>query len=108
MELECDICFIRLDVNNHRPKSLPCGHTICKECVENPALGKKCPSCRKVIMFKYPITKETKKKEILCFYERKFKKYTAFPIQIRILRICHFYIFLVEKYAIISFFIAFI
>ncbi|XP_052130267.1 uncharacterized protein LOC127751182 [Frankliniella occidentalis] len=23
------------------------GHTICKECVQNPALGRKCPTCRK-------------------------------------------------------------
>ncbi|XP_026290047.2 uncharacterized protein LOC113214789 isoform X1 [Frankliniella occidentalis] len=46
-ELLCDICFVQFDLNNHRPKSLPCGHTICIECVQNPALGKKCPTCRK-------------------------------------------------------------
>ncbi|XP_052131727.1 uncharacterized protein LOC113205376 isoform X3 [Frankliniella occidentalis] len=47
MDLKCDICFFNFDLNAHRPKNLPCGHTICKECVENPALGKKCPTCRK-------------------------------------------------------------
>ncbi|XP_026290052.1 uncharacterized protein LOC113214791 [Frankliniella occidentalis] len=47
MELQCDICFLQFDLDCHRPKSLPCGHTICKECVQNPAMGKKCPTCRK-------------------------------------------------------------
>ncbi|KAK3914747.1 Roquin-2 [Frankliniella fusca] len=47
MELQCDICFVQFDLKQHRPKSLPCGHTVCKECVQNPALGKKCPTCRK-------------------------------------------------------------
>ncbi|XP_026292706.2 uncharacterized protein LOC113217070 isoform X2 [Frankliniella occidentalis] len=47
MELQCDICFLQFDLDNHRPKVLPCGHTICKQCVENPALGRKCPVCRK-------------------------------------------------------------
>ncbi|XP_052125239.1 E3 ubiquitin-protein ligase TRIM32-like [Frankliniella occidentalis] len=44
---QCDICFLDFDVDRHRPKVLPCGHTICKECVENPGLGRKCPTCRK-------------------------------------------------------------
>ncbi|XP_052119613.1 uncharacterized protein LOC113202351 [Frankliniella occidentalis] len=47
MELQCDICFNQFDLDQHRPKSLPCGHTVCGECVQNPALGKKCPTCRK-------------------------------------------------------------
>ncbi|XP_026282658.2 uncharacterized protein LOC113209389 isoform X2 [Frankliniella occidentalis] len=47
MDLKCDICFLKFDLDAHRPKNLPCGHTICKECVENPSLGKKCPTCRK-------------------------------------------------------------
>ncbi|XP_026281651.1 uncharacterized protein LOC113208725 [Frankliniella occidentalis] len=47
MNLKCDICLLNLDLDSHRPKSLPCGHTVCKECVENPALGRKCPTCSK-------------------------------------------------------------
>ncbi|XP_026289565.2 uncharacterized protein LOC113214420 [Frankliniella occidentalis] len=47
MDLKCDICFLNFDLDAHRPKNLPCGHTICKECVENPSLGRKCPTCRK-------------------------------------------------------------
>ncbi|XP_052130985.1 roquin-2-like [Frankliniella occidentalis] len=47
MDLKCDICFLNFDLDAHRPKNLPCGHTICQACVENPALGKKCPTCRK-------------------------------------------------------------
>ncbi|XP_026287514.1 uncharacterized protein LOC113212880 [Frankliniella occidentalis] len=47
MDLQCDICFADFDLDTHRPKNLPCGHTICKECVENPNLGRKCPTCRK-------------------------------------------------------------
>ncbi|XP_026280626.1 uncharacterized protein LOC113208013 [Frankliniella occidentalis] len=46
MELQCDICFMQFDLHLHRPKNLPCGHTICNECVQNPALGRKCPLCR--------------------------------------------------------------
>ncbi|XP_052126695.1 uncharacterized protein LOC113212504 [Frankliniella occidentalis] len=47
MELQCDICFNPFDLDHHRPKNLPCGHSICVECVQNPALGGKCPVCRK-------------------------------------------------------------
>ncbi|XP_052121211.1 uncharacterized protein LOC113213928 isoform X2 [Frankliniella occidentalis] len=47
MELQCDICYVDFDLDLHRPKSLPCGHTICKECVQNPELGRRCPTCRK-------------------------------------------------------------
>ncbi|XP_026293618.1 uncharacterized protein LOC113217778 [Frankliniella occidentalis] len=46
MNLKCDNCIHNLDFESHRPKCIPCGHTICKECVENPALGRKCPTCR--------------------------------------------------------------
>ncbi|XP_052125249.1 E3 ubiquitin-protein ligase rnf152-B-like [Frankliniella occidentalis] len=45
---QCDICFLDFDLDRHRPKVLPCGHTVCKACVENPGLGTKCPTCRKV------------------------------------------------------------
>ncbi|XP_026292736.2 uncharacterized protein LOC113217104 [Frankliniella occidentalis] len=45
MELQCDKCFVQFDLNQHRPKSLPCGHTLCKECVRTPAFATKCPTC---------------------------------------------------------------
>ncbi|XP_026274274.2 uncharacterized protein LOC113203695 [Frankliniella occidentalis] len=47
MELQCDICFADFNLDRNRPKVLPCGHTICAECVDNPGLGRKCPTCRK-------------------------------------------------------------
>ncbi|XP_026292777.1 uncharacterized protein LOC113217160 [Frankliniella occidentalis] len=47
MELQCDICFQQFNLEDNRPKSLPCGHTICRECLQNPAFGMKCPNCRK-------------------------------------------------------------
>lgn len=47
MALVCDVCLDHFDLNCHRPKGLPCGHTICSTCVLHPALGRKCPVCRK-------------------------------------------------------------
>ncbi|XP_052133654.1 roquin-2-like [Frankliniella occidentalis] len=47
VELLCDICSQNFDLTLCRPKVLPCGHTICKRCLHNPALEKKCPTCRK-------------------------------------------------------------
>ncbi|XP_026283321.1 uncharacterized protein LOC113209827 [Frankliniella occidentalis] len=47
MALACDVCFSYFDLARHRPKSLPCGHTICSVCALHPALGRKCPTCRK-------------------------------------------------------------
>ncbi|XP_052130779.1 roquin-2-like [Frankliniella occidentalis] len=49
MALLCDVCLDQFDLDIHRPKSSPCGHTICCECVHNPAFGLKCPTCRKVL-----------------------------------------------------------
>ncbi|XP_052123331.1 uncharacterized protein LOC113210024 isoform X2 [Frankliniella occidentalis] len=46
---ECDICLVEFDVDIHRPKCLPCGHTICRDCVQNTALGRRCPTCRKFL-----------------------------------------------------------
>ncbi|KAE8742342.1 hypothetical protein FOCC_FOCC012142 [Frankliniella occidentalis] len=54
MNLKCDSCLLKFDLDSHRPKSLPCGHTICKECVENPALGTKCPTCKKAFEKRRP------------------------------------------------------
>ncbi|XP_052130979.1 uncharacterized protein LOC113208475 isoform X4 [Frankliniella occidentalis] len=54
MNLKCDICFVNFDLDSHRPKCLPCGHTICKECVEKPDMGRKCPTCRKAFRQRRP------------------------------------------------------
>ncbi|CAL4140101.1 unnamed protein product, partial [Meganyctiphanes norvegica] len=52
--LECEICFVRFDYHVHRPRSLPCGHSLCSLCItdtlkaiqdtENVCLL--CPFCR--------------------------------------------------------------
>ncbi|XP_026282685.1 uncharacterized protein LOC113209412 [Frankliniella occidentalis] len=47
MKPKCCICFLNYDMDNYRPKCLPCGHTICQDCVLNPALERKCPTCKK-------------------------------------------------------------
>ncbi|XP_052126290.1 uncharacterized protein LOC113209900 isoform X2 [Frankliniella occidentalis] len=44
--MQCDICFMQFDLNNHRPKCLPCGHTICLRCMQSPGM-KRCPMCMK-------------------------------------------------------------
>ncbi|XP_026274100.2 uncharacterized protein LOC113204784 isoform X1 [Frankliniella occidentalis] len=54
MTLKCDSCLLKFDLHSHRPKNLPCGHTICKECVENPTLGRKCPTCKKAFKQRRP------------------------------------------------------
>ncbi|XP_068093052.1 E3 ubiquitin-protein ligase NHLRC1 [Hyperolius riggenbachi] len=50
--LECKVCFEKYShQQRHRPKNLPCGHTICHDCVSslcNPGNSKlECPFCRK-------------------------------------------------------------
>ncbi|CAL4084599.1 unnamed protein product [Meganyctiphanes norvegica] len=49
-DTECIVCFSRFDGEEHRPRALPCGHTICTDCLEKAikALAKKCPKCRTV------------------------------------------------------------
>ncbi|XP_052126952.1 uncharacterized protein LOC113217095 isoform X2 [Frankliniella occidentalis] len=44
MELQCDMCSLQFDLDNHRPKVVPCGHSICQTCAQNPALKRKCPA----------------------------------------------------------------
>lgn len=45
---ECNICFTAFDDSEHRPRTLPCGHTYCSPCIggliEDGLLC--CPSCR--------------------------------------------------------------
>ncbi|KAK4295950.1 hypothetical protein Pmani_031515 [Petrolisthes manimaculis] len=45
---ECNICFTAFDDSEHRPRTLPCGHTYCSPCIgglmDDGLLC--CPSCR--------------------------------------------------------------
>ncbi|CAL4083125.1 unnamed protein product [Meganyctiphanes norvegica] len=44
------VCFSRYDDEEHRPRSLPCGHSMCTECLDT-AIRKQtrmCPKCRTV------------------------------------------------------------
>ncbi|KAK3920219.1 E3 ubiquitin-protein ligase TRIM32 [Frankliniella fusca] len=50
MDLRCSGCFVDIDRDNCSPKTLHCGHTCCKECVQNLDMHQKCPSCGKVLL----------------------------------------------------------
>nr|XP_053649024.1 E3 ubiquitin-protein ligase TRIM13-like [Cherax quadricarinatus] len=45
---ECKVCFNNYDEDLRRPRSLPCGHTFCSQCIEDTIKNVKliCPSCR--------------------------------------------------------------
>nr|XP_045610764.1 E3 ubiquitin-protein ligase RNF168-like [Procambarus clarkii] len=45
---ECSVCFNDYDENRLRPRTLPCGHTFCCQCIDNAIKNGKltCPSCR--------------------------------------------------------------
>lgn len=50
--MECDICLIEWDTQNHIPRMLYCGHTICEICLINIFTTNKskdkdffCPTC---------------------------------------------------------------
>ncbi|XP_069191431.1 uncharacterized protein [Procambarus clarkii] len=45
---ECSVCFNNYDDNQLRPRTLPCGHTICSQCINNAIKNGQltCPSCR--------------------------------------------------------------
>ncbi|XP_034256330.1 uncharacterized protein LOC117654199 [Thrips palmi] len=45
--MECVVCLEPFDEGRHRPKALPCGHSLCAECVGKPELGRRCPEDRK-------------------------------------------------------------
>ncbi|CAL4079990.1 unnamed protein product, partial [Meganyctiphanes norvegica] len=48
--IECEVCFVEYNSNDHCPKSLPCGHTMCAECVKDNLSAREgqmnCPFCR--------------------------------------------------------------
>nr|XP_045610748.1 uncharacterized protein LOC123765930 [Procambarus clarkii] len=45
---ECSVCFNDYDENQLRPRTLPCGHTVCSQCIDNAIKNGQltCPSCR--------------------------------------------------------------
>ncbi|XP_069193067.1 tripartite motif-containing protein 59-like [Procambarus clarkii] len=45
---ECSVCFNDYDDNRLRPRTLPCGHTFCSQCIDNAIKNGQltCPSCR--------------------------------------------------------------
>ena len=58
--LECSICLLPYDNEDHAPLGLLCGHTCCKKCVDAIQLSKKhihCPFCKRVYNSKYTPSK---------------------------------------------------
>ncbi|CAL4174795.1 unnamed protein product [Meganyctiphanes norvegica] len=45
---ECIVCFSKYNDEEQRPRSMPCGHTMCSLCLERAILeqSKMCPKCR--------------------------------------------------------------
>ncbi|KAK8719593.1 hypothetical protein OTU49_013928, partial [Cherax quadricarinatus] len=45
---ECKVCFNNYDEELRRPRTLPCGHTFCSQCIEDTIKNSQltCPSCR--------------------------------------------------------------
>nr|XP_045610760.1 tripartite motif-containing protein 59-like [Procambarus clarkii] len=45
---KCSVCYNDYDDNQLRPRTLPCGHTFCSQCVDNAIKNGQltCPSCR--------------------------------------------------------------
>ncbi|XP_069192070.1 tripartite motif-containing protein 59-like [Procambarus clarkii] len=45
---ECSVCYNDYDDNQLRPRTLPCGHTFCSQCIDNAIKNGQltCPSCR--------------------------------------------------------------
>ncbi|KAM6177346.1 E3 ubiquitin-protein ligase NHLRC1 [Erethizon dorsatum] len=49
--LECEVCCERFDAGPRRPRNLPCGHVLCRDCVASLAdprsAALSCPFCRR-------------------------------------------------------------
>ncbi|KAK3926505.1 Roquin-2, partial [Frankliniella fusca] len=43
--MECEICFEALDQAARVPKTVPCGHTVCLQCLQR-CERRECPTCR--------------------------------------------------------------
>ncbi|KAK3926187.1 E3 ubiquitin-protein ligase TRIM32 [Frankliniella fusca] len=43
--MDCEICLEDLDQREHAPKVVPCGHTVCLQCLQR-AVKSECPICR--------------------------------------------------------------
>ncbi|XP_069187231.1 uncharacterized protein [Procambarus clarkii] len=45
---ECSVCYNDYDDNQLRPRTLPCGHTFCSQCIDNAIENGQltCPNCR--------------------------------------------------------------
>ncbi|XP_069167424.1 tripartite motif-containing protein 59-like [Procambarus clarkii] len=45
---ECSVCYNDYDDNQLRPRTLPCGHTFCSQCIDNGIENGQltCPNCR--------------------------------------------------------------
>ncbi|KAK3920213.1 E3 ubiquitin-protein ligase TRIM32 [Frankliniella fusca] len=50
MDTQCSFCCEDFNLDNYRPKTLQCGHTFCKECVQKLDLHQNCLSCGKVLL----------------------------------------------------------
>ncbi|CAL4148668.1 unnamed protein product, partial [Meganyctiphanes norvegica] len=48
--LECEICLVRCDNDDRKPRVLPCGHTVCAQCIASSIKANDgrldCPFCR--------------------------------------------------------------
>ncbi|XP_042223120.1 uncharacterized protein LOC121867292 isoform X2 [Homarus americanus] len=46
--MKCDVCDTSYLTEGHRPRALPCGHSVCTSCIKNLIKGKMvtCPQCR--------------------------------------------------------------
>lgn len=44
--LECTICLEQLDKDKRVPKVMPCGHTVCLQCMQRLSDKNCCPTCR--------------------------------------------------------------
>ncbi|XP_026292982.1 uncharacterized protein LOC113217336 isoform X2 [Frankliniella occidentalis] len=43
--MDCDMCFEEFDLVKRTPKVVPCGHTVCLQCLRR-STRKECPTCR--------------------------------------------------------------
>ena len=44
--MECKVCYVDFDNDQHVPLGQLCGHTFCSACISQQPLMKKCPLCK--------------------------------------------------------------